>query len=821
MSYTFSNNFSFSINDVSYGDQDETAYNVSGNGYMQVTITVDASGNVSGTGSVASHLAGLPTGEQDGDPDTVNTSGLGDVTVSGTANNVQITGTLSDGEVVSFQGKVGMIIQNPDLTTLILPPNVGTTITGSMSISDPTNTLSKNVTLPLTISLPNSAIMNAVYSQARAEFDPVTQPDAFLAYCYQIIRQTRDTKGNSLDLTLRDAEYYIIGLQAGRGSPIQMSWAAMAFPYDGLKWVTQQLGIGDILRTNRSNPTTPPGGSLALMAGIDDTTGPSPAWLQNAQNTKTDPTITVYQRQATTGSEDVIQGQFDYHIVYGSNVPNSGNLVIFDALPNTPLDVSASTDDKIIESVNGQTIRAGTGNVSILLHGGKNLVYLGAGSAFVLGGTGQDTIFCGPGSDTIIGGPGTTVAVLNVPSTAVSISPGLYGVVVTYGNATDTFANVKQIAFTDKTVSLSTPATGDMITSNSKTGVREIYNIGNNGLMSAYQLGTVGTDWQFVGLGGFNGIDTSDMVLRNSNTGAFEVYDVSNNQLTGAGALGTVGLNWQFGGFGDFSSQPSETDMILRNAGNGTLEVYDIANNALTSAFSMGAVGLNWQIAGFGNFSSNDGESDMLMRDVNTGTFEVYDIANNGLVSASSLGTVGLNWQVVGFADFSGTVDETDMLLRNSNTGAFEIYSINTNKITGAAPMGTVGLNWQVVGFGPLNGFNSTDMVLRNSTTGAFEIYDIIESSLEAAAPMGAVGLDWQVGGIATLLPGGTAGVPGLDGFAADPPTGSMGSSGSTSQLVQAMAGFGGGSGAGGGLNSAALGADTSQQTLLTVPQHA
>jgi hypothetical protein len=44
---------------------------------------------------------------------------------------------------------------------------------------------------------------------------------------------------------------------------------------------------------------------------------------------------------------------------------------------------------------------------------------------------------------------------------------------------------------------------------------------------------------------------------------------------------------------------------------------------------------------------------------------------------------------------------------------------------------------------------------------------------------------------------------------------------GSTSQLVQAMAGFGGGSGAAEGVNAAVLGADTSQQPLLTTPQHA
>jgi hypothetical protein len=43
----------------------------------------------------------------------------------------------------------------------------------------------------------------------------------------------------------------------------------------------------------------------------------------------------------------------------------------------------------------------------------------------------------------------------------------------------------------------------------------------------------------------------------------------------------------------------------------------------------------------------------------------------------------------------------------------------------------------------------------------------------------------------------------------------------SNDQLVQAMAGFGGGSSAGESLNTSALSAEISQQPLLTTPQHA
>jgi hypothetical protein len=97
-------------------------------------------------------------------------------------------------------------------------------------------------------------------------------------------------------------------------------------------------------------------------------------------------------------------------------------------------------------------------------------------------------------------------------------------------------------------------------------------------------------------------------------------------------------------------------------------------------------------------------------------------------------------------------------------------------------------------------------MVLRNVNTGAFEVYDIANNQITGASALGSVGLDWQVGGFAPNAP--TAA------------SAAMGGASQVAQLAQAMAGFGGGSAAD-GLNVAALGADTSQQPLLTAPQHA
>jgi len=197
-----------------------------------------------------------------------------------------------------------------------------------------------------------------------------------------------------------------------------------------------------------------------------------------------------------------------------------------------------------------------------------------------------------------------------------------------------------------------------------------------------------------------------------------------------------------------------------------------------------------------GNFSGAGG-SDMLLRNSNTGGLEVYDIGNNQITNAAFIGAVGLDWQFSGVGNFSSVPGETDLLLRNVNTGGLQVYDITNNQLTGSAFLGTVGLDWQFAGVAPIRGPGTSDLVLRNVTTGVFEAYNIANNQIIGAASLGKVGLEWQVGG-----------------FAADP------APASTAQLVQAMAGFGGG-GAAEELTVSFVNADTPQQELITIPQHA
>src|ERR671934_26856 len=263
--------------------------------------------------------------------------------------------------------------------------------------------------------------------------------------------------------------------------------------------------------------------------------------------------------------------------------------------------------------------------------------------------------------------------------------------------------------------------------------------------------------------------------------------------------------------------------MILRNATNGNYEIYDIGNNSLLAAYFLGQVGLDWEPAGglagvdsqpvglrlsgintsLGRFFDSD-TSDMMLRNATSGQFEVYDIRNNNITSATGLGSILANSQVAGFGDFNGD-GMTDMMVRDAIFGTFTAYDISNNIVVANATLGTVGIEWQGAGFGDFNGDATSDMMLRNVISGAFELYDIANNHITATASLGSVGIDWQVAGIA----------------ANSAPAAMGASDGSNSQLVQAMAAFGGGGRAAESLDTASLAADATQQPLLATPQHA
>jgi hypothetical protein len=226
----------------------------------------------------------------------------------------------------------------------------------------------------------------------------------------------------------------------------------------------------------------------------------------------------------------------------------------------------------------------------------------------------------------------------------------------------------------------------------------------------------------------------------------------------------------------------------------------------------------------------------MVLKDSTSATMLAYAFRNGALVNLpaqQNFASTGSDWTVLGFGNFSSQFP-LGMITRYSGTNPtlqneFLIYDIvqtfdqnNTpiytavlsNVDAGFGPgvliaPNTVGSNAVLAGFAPISTTVErlpADMVLRDTNTGKFYVYDIRNDAVTFSGELpqlstSPIPANWTVGGIAPDLSATTG-------------------SGSTSQLVQAMAGFGG-SGAADGLNPVPVGADTSQQQFLATPQHA
>jgi hypothetical protein len=321
-----------------------------------------------------------------------------------------------------------------------------------------------------------------------------------------------------------------------------------------------------------------------------------------------------------------------------------------------------------------------------------------------------------------------------------------------------------------------------------------VYNINGNTITNSNTWGIIGQDWQVQGFGIFFGVGQADMLTRNvsNNTATYLAYNTENNQFNGVITAAVVGANYNTAGLGMYFTFSLSFDfaqlMVLSHISEdnrGVLSAYAYSNGTLVNYspdFATIGNGQDWEVLGFGHFNSQFGLN-MIVRNIDSksANFQqvwIYDVVKTatgnyaaqlstavspGQTQAGVLGAIGGNLTVAGIAPVNTTfanpfTDDLVMSNTNLNTGAVKlwVYNIQDDTLTGSAPLTPP----------------ASKPIADHST----------------------------VGGVATDFSGSV--------------------SGSTSQLVQAMAGFGDGSGAAGGLNAAPLGADTSQQSFLTTPQH-
>ena len=215
-----------------------------------LNLTINANGTFSGT--IDDNIT--TTVAISGSTPTTTTTDSGPQSISGTITNGSVTYTSTGNPASNVAWQFSSDSFKSQIAYSSTTTYSGTNIGGTIVLTG-------------TLAATAQSIANAAYAKSlNLGNNPQTQPVQFLNDAWASIKNARDVPGQDT-LALRDAEYYIIGEQAGALQLDGIAWAALATGYEYLKWqalnvqkVTGYGGLANALRTNPNNPISPPGG---------------------------------------------------------------------------------------------------------------------------------------------------------------------------------------------------------------------------------------------------------------------------------------------------------------------------------------------------------------------------------------------------------------------------------------------------------------------------------------------------------------------------------------------------------------------------------
>jgi len=165
-----------------------------------------------------------------------------------------------------------------------------------------------------------------------------------------------------------------------------------------------------------------------------------------------------------------------------------------------------------------------------------------------------------------------------------------------------------------------------------------------NGTVSFEAVGGVGVEWEFAGNGDFLGNGRDGFLIYNNGDvidGALTVGEVIDGELIFT-ELGSLGPEWEFKGVGDFLGHGRD-GFLIYNTGDiigGSLVIGEMIDNTLTFT-DIGAVGEEWEFVGTGDYIG-DARTDFLM--FNTGSGALVAGSVDGAASFTEIGNFGSEW---------------------------------------------------------------------------------------------------------------------------------------------------------------------------------
>lgn len=223
----------------------------------------------------------------------------------------------------------------------------------------------------------------------------------------------------------------------------------------------------------------------------------------------------------------------------------------------------------------------------------------------------------------------------------------------------------------------------------------------DDGGKAAYTtIANIGPEWQFAGNGPLLGQSTDDFLIWDGSTSSPGYTTLDVGSVAGGTAsytdIGRIGPEWQFKGVGDFLNDGT-AGFLIEDSNDGALVVgKDVGGSAQYTA-EFGRLGPEWTFEGTGDLLGT-GQDDFLIWDTSTSSASYGSLVVGQIVGGSAqytrIGGVGPEWQFLGVGNYDGQSD-SEFLMRNSNSGALVIGTVANAAITYEA-VGNIGPEWNL-----------------------------------------------------------------------------------------------------------------------------
>ncbi|HEX3881553.1 MAG TPA: NF038122 family metalloprotease [Stellaceae bacterium] len=218
------------------------------------------------------------------------------------------------------------------------------------------------------------------------------------------------------------------------------------------------------------------------------------------------------------------------------------------------------------------------------------------------------------------------------------------------------------------------------------------------GVAQYNEIGAIGAEWQFEGIGPFAGGGAADFLIWDTDSASANygvvVVGADVNGVAQYTAIGGLGPEWQFEGTGDYLGDGKTGFMIWDTAqSSGSYGAVVVGEDVGGAAQYKSIGGLDpkaWVFEGSGDLL-NDGQDSFLIWNRNNGALVVGE-AVNGAAHYTQIGAVGSVWQFVGTGNYDGA-SAGEFLMRNSSSGALVIGTI-AGGLASYAAVGGVGTEW-------------------------------------------------------------------------------------------------------------------------------